>query len=65
MRWASVLAWRMERQHLARRAKDPLAVVSAICGLHAQVLSSAQLTLWARVEDPPTSRRCSGSATSW
>ena len=24
-----------------------------ICGLHAQVMSSAQLTLWARVEDPP------------
>ena len=24
-----------------------------ICGLHAQVMSSAQLTLWARMEDPP------------
>ena len=53
MRWASVLAWRMERQHLARRAQDPLAVISDVCGLHAQVLSSAQLTLWARVEEPP------------
>jgi hypothetical protein len=53
VKWDSVLAWRVERQHLARRAKDPLAVISDICGLHAQVLSSAQLTLAARVEDPP------------
>jgi hypothetical protein len=36
MKWESVLAWRVERQHLARRATDPLAVVSDICGLHAQ-----------------------------
>lgn len=43
----------MARQHLTARAADPLAVVSDICGLHAQVLSSAQLTLWARVQDPP------------
>lgn len=43
----------MARQHLTTRAADPLAVVSDLCGLHAQVLSSAQLTLWARVEDPP------------
>ena len=43
----------MARQHLTARAADPLAVVSDICGLHAQVLSSAQLTLWARVEQPP------------
>jgi hypothetical protein len=53
VRWESVLAWRMERQHLTRRSTDPLAVVSDVCGLHAQVLSSAQLTLSARVEDPP------------
>jgi Winged helix DNA-binding domain len=53
MQWESVLAWRVERQHLAQRAKDALQVVSDICGLHAQVMSSAQLTLNARVEDPP------------
>ena len=53
MKWESVLAWRMRRQHLTARAADPLAVVSDLCGLHAQVLSSAQLTLWARMEDPP------------
>lgn len=28
-----------------------LAVATAICGLHAQVMSSAELTLWARVDD--------------
>ena len=43
----------MARQHLTARAADPLAVVSDLCGLHAQVLSSAQLTLWARMDDPP------------
>lgn len=43
----------MGRQHLTARATDALAVVSDICGLHAQVRSSAQLTLWARMEDPP------------
>jgi hypothetical protein len=43
----------MERQHLTARATDALAVISDICGLHAQVMSSAQLTLWARVQDPP------------
>ncbi|MBE2316866.1 winged helix DNA-binding domain-containing protein [Solirubrobacter sp. CPCC 204708] len=53
MKWESVLAWRMARQHLTAHATDPLAVVSDLCGLHAQVLSSAQLTLWARMDDPP------------
>ena len=48
-----MLAWRMRRQHLVERATDALTVVSDICGLHAQVLSSAQLTLWARMESPP------------
>ena len=28
-----------------------LAVASRLCGLHAQVMSSAELTLWARVEN--------------
>jgi hypothetical protein len=53
MRWESVLAWRMARQHLAERASDPLQVISDICGLHAQVMSSAQLTLHVRVETAP------------
>jgi hypothetical protein len=56
--WEAVLAWRVGRQGLARRApaEDWLAVVSRICGLHAQVQASAELTLWARVDglDPGT-----------
>jgi hypothetical protein len=51
--WPAVLAWRMARHGLTRRA--PAArwpdVVARICGLHAQVQSSAELTLWARVDD--------------
>jgi len=48
-----VLAWRVQRQHLAVRAPacDALDVVRDVCGLHAQVMSSAELTLWARVDD--------------
>jgi uncharacterized protein YcaQ len=50
--WAAILAWRVSRQGLAERA--PAAawpdVVARICGLHAQVQSSAELTLWARVD---------------
>jgi Winged helix DNA-binding domain len=50
--WESVLAWRLERQHLARRAPraKALDVVSDIAGLHAQVAACAELTLWARVD---------------
>lgn len=49
---ARALAWRMGRHHLAERAPaaDALRVVGDICGLHAQVMSSAELSLWARVE---------------
>jgi hypothetical protein len=51
--WDAVLAWRLERQHLAARAPraKALDVVSDIAGLHAQVASCAELTLWARVDD--------------
>jgi hypothetical protein len=51
--WEAVLAWRARRQHLAQRvpADRALDVVSDIAGLHAQVMSCAELTLWARVED--------------
>ncbi len=51
--WPSVLAWRMDRHGLVQRAPvaDWPRVVARICGLHAQVQSSAELTLWARVDD--------------
>ena len=59
--WEAVMAWRMERHGLVRRAAadDWPAVVARICGLHAQVHSSAELTLWARVDglDPGAVKR--------
>ena len=50
--WAQVAAWRAARHHLDERAPDGamLEVAAGIAGVHAQVLSSAELTLWARVE---------------
>src|SRR5215472_346013 len=51
--WPQVAAWRVRRHNLDQRAPagSMLAVASRLCGLHAQVLSSAELALWARVED--------------
>ena len=50
--WDQVAAWRLGRHHLDRRvpAGSALDVVADLAGLHAQVMSSAELTLWARVE---------------
>ncbi len=50
--WPRVLAFRVKRQGLAERAPRGamLKMVAALCGVHAQVMSSAELTLWARVE---------------
>ena len=51
--WRQALAWRIRRHHLDQRAPagSMLAIASRLCGLHAQVMSSAELTVWARVED--------------
>ena len=50
--WPQVLAFRLQRHFLEERAarSDLLAVVSRICGLHAQVMSSAELAAWARTD---------------
>jgi hypothetical protein len=50
--WEEARALRLERHHLHRRARrgSELRIASRICGLHAQLLSSAALSLWARVE---------------
>jgi hypothetical protein len=55
LRWAQVMAWRAARHQLDQRAPaaDMLAVAARIAGLHAQVMSSAELTLWARVDGLP------------
>ena len=46
--WRQAAAWRVRRHHLHRRAPSAAAldVVSGINGLHAQLLSSADLALW-------------------
>jgi hypothetical protein len=53
--WDQVLAWRVHQQHLDVPAPPDAwpAVASRLCGLHAQVMSCAELTLWARVADLP------------
>lgn len=50
--WPQALTWRMRRHHLIDRVapNEMLDVVSDIGGLHAQVMSSAELTLHARVD---------------
>lgn len=51
--WRQVNAWRMQRHGLETRAakSDWLDITSRLGGLHAQVMSSAELTLAARVAD--------------
>ncbi len=50
--WEQALAWRMKRQHLLERAAltELSAVVGRLCGLHAQLMSSVELALWARTD---------------
>jgi hypothetical protein len=50
--WEQALAWRMRRQRLDERVPRArmLDVVSDLCGLQAQVMSSTGLALWARVD---------------
>jgi hypothetical protein len=47
------VAWRARRQRLHERAPRPalLEVVARLGGIHAQVMSAAELALLARVED--------------
>ena len=49
---AHVRAWRVARHHLDERVpkRRLLGVMRDVCGLHAQVQSSAELQAWARVE---------------
>jgi hypothetical protein len=50
--WGQAMTWRMRRHHLLERApqEEMLHVTARIGGLHAQVMSCAELTLHARVE---------------
>ncbi|MEJ2859082.1 MULTISPECIES: winged helix DNA-binding domain-containing protein [unclassified Saccharothrix] len=53
--WGQVAAWRTRAHSLdvRRPAAEALDVVSELCGLHAQLMSSAEATLHARVEGLP------------
>ena len=50
---AQVNSWRLSKNHLAERVprRDIAQVVSDVCGVQAQVLSGAALSLWARVDN--------------
>ena len=47
-----VAAWRLRRHRLSERVARPalLEVIAHLCGVHAQLLSSAELALWARAQ---------------
>ncbi len=51
--WNQVAAFRLSQQHLLERApaKDLISVVRDMAGAQAQVLSAAQISLWARLRD--------------
>ncbi len=51
--WNQVAAFRLSRHHLSERApaRALIPVVRAMAGAHAQVVSAAQISLWARVHD--------------
>jgi hypothetical protein len=51
--WKQALGFRLRRQYLHQRAPADrlMDVASRLCGLHAQLMSSAELTAWARVEN--------------
>lgn len=48
MAWPQVLGFRMARQHLTAPAASLLEVATDLCGVHAQVMSSAELTVGVR-----------------
>ena len=50
--WKQAIAWHVRRQHLDERLPRTklLPLVSELCGLHAQVMSSAELTAWCRID---------------
>jgi hypothetical protein len=51
--WSQVAAFRLSRHHLRERAPTSalISVVSQMAGAQAQVLSAAQISIWARVRE--------------
>ena len=59
--WPQVYAWRLEKHSLLNHAprEKMLDVIADIGGLHAQMMSAAELQAWARVCDLTLAdRRC-------
>jgi Winged helix DNA-binding domain len=52
--WDQALTWRMRRHYLLERTspRNLIGVVDRLRGLHAQLMSSTDLALWARIEGP-------------
>jgi len=52
LEWTQVMSWQMRRQHLDARVPRSalLRVTSELCGLHAQMMPSAELTAWCRID---------------
>jgi hypothetical protein len=50
--WSAAASWRFAAHGLAERSSGAsvVDVARALCGLHAQVMSSAELTAWARID---------------
>lgn len=47
--WEQVLARRLDRHHLAAPGPGPAAVVAAMCGAHAQILTAGELSVGIRL----------------
>ncbi|MDQ3766961.1 MAG: winged helix DNA-binding domain-containing protein, partial [Actinomycetota bacterium] len=52
LNWGQVMVWRVQQHRLDERVpkRSALDVVAEIGCLHAQLMSSAELSLWARVD---------------
>ncbi len=52
LKWPQVNAWRLSQHHLVPRAEPRhfLDAARAVCGIQAQVMSAAEMALWARVD---------------
>jgi hypothetical protein len=50
--WQQVRRWRLHRQLVVEPASDAVAAVQRLCGLHAQVTSSAVLIAGIRTAGP-------------
>ncbi|WP_250030119.1 winged helix DNA-binding domain-containing protein [Paractinoplanes maris] len=49
--WSSVIARRVARNHLASPGDSPAAVVAAMCGAHAQVMSAGEVSVAMRLPE--------------